>query len=490
MLWILSFLVTYSYLNIETTSFVIDEQSFLRAFATVKIARSTYLRRVLSSHFVSPRNTTPLCALQHPELGDNRKPKKRVERAILDLTKAIGTNLSSTRNDDNTAFRRERYASKLINMTDDPNISYQNILDKAITMDALELPSGSRINVDRDLMEVTEALLNSRPDLPREYFTAPDYEEKSSIQYLEDQFNQMMHYGKRSSDSSFRAVFENESGFFNQSEAFRMYLAPRNTSEDPLTIVNKAVTSRRGEDYRRRQNEALEKLQQAMEEVEKISISKSKLHRTTSSSELCSICGCRLSREEIIESKCVGGNRVCRECFVEKREFKNGSPYLIGRFPDPTLSNTRGREGTQTNTDYSQSKQWRELFTHPANPNSRSETIHESHRKLQDQDKSSDRPSVSPSTLDRIKMLESELDEYKKKAKSAEDEIMVLRGMIADLETKLQKQNEGSLEDPDAEQKQSKRYWDENEDDYWVSMVDPDTGETFRWNKYTGETDW
>ena len=26
-----------------------------------------------------------------------------------------------------------------------------------------------------------------------------------------------------------------------------------------------------------------------------------------------------------------------------------------------------------------------------------------------------------------------------------------------------------------------------DEDEYWVSMEDPDTGETFRWNKYIGK---
>jgi hypothetical protein len=483
-----------SSLNADISSFVFHENVVPRALVQ-KMTCSTCQCRVrrFSSHFKSPRKRTHLFALQLPERDESLKSQKRVvKRAIFNLTKTLGTESLSHAKD-------EALPSKQTN---------QVFPDQAFNADALELPSGSLAITDRDLQEISEALLNSRPDLPREYFKTPtpDYQGKSSIRYLEEQLNKMKQYGKRSNDSSFRAVFENESGFFNQSEAFRMYLAPNNISEDPRTIINKAVTSRRGEDYRRRQNEALDKLQQAMTEVEKMSDSKSAGSSPTSSfTETCCVCGCRLSREEIIHAKQVEGKRICRECFVDNKEFKNGSPYLIGRVPDPT----NARDGV--NVDISQAKQWRERFTSSQNqpisssfsssfttptsssrinsPLEPSKTIHESSWKLQGQQSSTERPSVPPSTiLNRVKMLEQELEIYKSRAENAENEVIVLRGVIADLEAKLQTQQDRSFEDPDEEQPKSYLY--ENDDEYWVSMTDPDTGENFRWNKYTGETEW
>jgi len=399
-----------------------------------------------------------------------------------------------------STYRLEKYNADLFNELNRPNKLRDAISDDTFTANALELPSGSLVNVDRDLLEITEALLNSRPDLPTEYFTAPGGAD--SIQYLEEQFNRKKQRldQQASSDSSFRTVFEKESGFFNQSEAFQMYLAPpKNTSLDPMDVINKAVTSRRGEDYRRRQTEAMEKLQQTMAEIEKMSVSKSGWRRKSSPSEICSSCGCRLSRDEIIAAKQVEGKRVCRECYVEKKEFKNGSPYLIGRVPNLSLDpiDDQSNEIKQTNDGSSQAKQWRELFissqnqlsipqsTSPASTlsSSPSETNMNSYQSFNN---GSERPT-SRSTVDRIKSLEHELENYKRRAENAENEVVVLKNIITDLQEKLQTQDAGSYEDPDEEQ--PIRY-DVNEDEYWVSTEDPDTGEIFRWNKYTGQIEW
>jgi len=532
--------LTFSYLYISCTHGYIPVFSKSHCSSCRVPFQKFHLRR--------KKNKNPILflAIKRPERDEESRLSQRweIEKVIFNVTKSIGakTLSSNLKNEVSvTSKKRDIFFDKV------------NVRDQGITpenFDSLDLPSDSLVIMDRNVRDISQALLNSRPDLPTEYFEAPmvamsrdfPHKDNNTILYLEEQLNQIKQQRHHNMDkeSSFKAVFENESGFLNQSEAFRMYLAPKNISEDPSNIIHKAIVTRRGEEFRRRQSEAIEKIQKTMMETVNVSISQSS---NLPLSETCCMCGCRLSKEEIAQAKLGGHGRskqgICRECFVEEKAFTNGSPYLIGRVTDtPPTPNTNEWKGlvsnppTTTNDEILQSvqpEQWRKLYT-SLNKNQQSVSSSSSSsstsssvtnpppppspysssaisKRLQTESANAITPETngllnsqqqifaentfksipSSSIMDKVNMLQNELEIYKRRAETAETELVILRNVIRDLETKvLQNQQENFIfRDPDEDPPIVL-----DEDEYWVSLNDPETGETFRWNKYTGETEW
>ena len=116
------------------------------------------------------------------------------------------------------------------------------------------------------------------------------------------------------SEEIHRQIFENETGFYNQSQIFLESLT--NT-----TMAGKANVERRGRYYRTRQEQAIQSLNEQIEEFEAVLLSQQQEQsRSSNDSMQCTQCHCRLSQEEINNPASKENNHepICRICYMER----------------------------------------------------------------------------------------------------------------------------------------------------------------------------
>ena len=116
------------------------------------------------------------------------------------------------------------------------------------------------------------------------------------------------------SEEIHRQIFENVTGFYNQSQIFLESLT--NT-----TMAGKANVERRGRYYRTRQEQAIQSLNEQIEEFEAVLLSQQQEQsRSSNDSIQCTQCHCRLSQEEINNPASKENNHepICRICYMER----------------------------------------------------------------------------------------------------------------------------------------------------------------------------
>jgi hypothetical protein len=116
------------------------------------------------------------------------------------------------------------------------------------------------------------------------------------------------------SEEIHRQIFENEAGFYNQSQIFLESLT--NT-----TMAGKANVERRGRYYRTRQEQAIQSLNEQIEEFEALLFAQQ--HEQSAAKDeygQCKQCHCRLSEEEINNPASKDNNKepICRICYMER----------------------------------------------------------------------------------------------------------------------------------------------------------------------------
>ena len=276
------------------------------------------------------------------------------------------------------------------------------------------------------------------------------------------------------SEEIHRQIFANEVGFYNQSQLFLESLT--NT-----TMAGKANVERRGRFFRTRQEQAIQSLQQQIEEFEALLLSQQQMN-ATNDDVLCTQCQCRLSDDEINNPASIGGNnkeRICRVCYMEQLVASSKRidvdrirpQYDSTRHATYTMNtgsqiggipiNTRRYTTQKTTVDSEPTKQWSILNRNNSLP-SRETINHESAKVSNEPYELSNTTSVSTFdgniNDDSISYATIPLDELQQ----------------FDL-------SEGS--DNVSDNNQNIIY-------PWIEVMDPDTEEIFYWNEETEEMRW
>lgn len=305
---------------------------------------------------------------------------------------------------------------------------YVNSCDHLNPDGSLNLDSNNA--VDEDYRVLTESLLRMQsPNLPASSLS-------DNEPTLESLLQQRPQDPSATSEELHRKVFEQEEGYLNQSEIFRKSLCDSAASLE-------AARWRRGADYRRRQEEAISKLDKEIAHFE------AHLDENVGGNNLvkCFKCGCALSPEEVEHTKLKqASQRLCSLCYGDFLVAKSDRSFF--RDESPPFGQKRQPTWKANETRQSRNK----------TPNAVASNI---------PNKSHD--SSSEPRVERKDMPVS----------SDDDDIVMLKQEVAALQDELLhlKEDKFILEAEEAT-------------GTWSQVIDPDTGEVFYWNEETEEMRW
>jgi hypothetical protein len=296
--------------------------------------------------------------------GDNKSSQNRLETSLSNLFDAgRGTTDKSF-----DKFRSLDIGNEVENDAPQLDVDFYRNSDKYLSDDGSIDPNTFDNNPSRKILNELASKITNSPEIPKNMSVPknPDGDVRKiprniSDQQLLDALSSQNDKVKIDADTLHAKIFQNEKGFLNQSTHFRKTLS----ESDKKDVIDEATAWRRGEDYRRRQQEALAKIEKEMAMIEKKLLSReeaiklanqsSEMNKMSSSSQpgsvppknnnersfsklpetiLCSKCKCLMTPQDITIERQRGkqiNQMKCRECYVDSMEFKNGSPFLMGR---------------------------------------------------------------------------------------------------------------------------------------------------------------
>jgi hypothetical protein len=273
------------------------------------------------------------------------------------------------------------------------------------------------------------------------------------------------------SEELHRQVFKNEIGFYNQSELFLQSLT--NT-----TKAAEANVVRRGRYYRDRQQEAIQALNEQMDEFEAVFLLQQQQQQqqqqgnnTNNSTELlvqCGQCRCRLSEEEIeytaSQTKNQTNEPICRVCHMEQLVSRNRYNNDITRYDEQSTRPARiyrpaGGDVNNVNGRY----------VSPRNSIQRKVSVGIGGQQLSVPRTTMLNDPVQPSLrVDTLEVIEEQDESVRDQSASDVNNILIDEG----IDMRPQAQHEMKSIYP------------------WVEVMDPDTEEIFYWNEETEEMRW
>ena len=240
-------------------------------------------------------------------------------------------------------------------------------------------------------------------------------------------------------ESLHEQVMRNEQGFFKSSQAFSNFLGP-----DGSKFAKEARSDRRS-----KHNQEQQKKQQALLEQELKEIEASLPGAPNKGSTVCRKCRCALSPLEV-------SHAICAICYSEDLISASDFSYID---QIPQFFNPRGNSNDWDSRDNgfganSPSIQWpqRPPIAQPK------------------------QTKVPKQINTEILLLQNQVKKYKRQCDLAEQEIIRLRNLVADLQDDLASANESYDQVPPS--------------DPWTKVVDPDSGEEFYFNVDTEEVTW
>lgn len=305
------------------------------------------------------------------DISQGKKKKQRV-REQSDMLQQIGV----------TADRSFSNAPKL-----DENV-YVNS-DKYVDEDG-SIIGQEKSKIDDDMQDLRSVLMSDSPSIPigtnNNAQNLPNsksrgknakigngniIDDQSLLESLTEAQNNAQN--ALNGDELHQRVFADETGFLEQSEAFRDTLS--SDDNEKKETENEAVAWRRGADYRRRQEEAMALIEKEMEELENSALSVEDARElaakendgnedangfffahadsngngnananingdiNTGNSQpttiLCSKCSSLMRHDEIVVERKRGrpnsNQMICRFCQVDSMRQRHASPYLMGR---------------------------------------------------------------------------------------------------------------------------------------------------------------
>jgi hypothetical protein len=296
--------------------------------------------------------------------GDNKSSQKRLEASLSNLfEKGKGTAYSGF-----DKFRSFDIGNEVENDAPELDVEFYKNSDKYLADDGSISSNTVYDDPSTNLLKDLASKINMSPEIPKE-MSFPKSPERDvhkiprniSDQQLLDALSSQNEKSKLDAETLHAKIFQNEKGFLNQSTHFRKTLSESDNKE----VIDEATAWRRSEDYRRRQQEALAKIEAEMASIEKKLLSRedaiklanqsSEYNHMSSKSQpgsvppkttndrffsklpetiLCSKCKCLMTPQDITIERQRGkqiNQMKCRECYVDSMEFKNGSPFLMGR---------------------------------------------------------------------------------------------------------------------------------------------------------------
>ena len=305
---------------------------------------------------------------------------------------------------------------------------------------------------DKEFQLLTENLLRMQsPNVPSSFLSTNSNNEEPTLESLLQQTPQDP---SATSEDLHRKVFEQEEGFLNQSEVFRKSLGT-----DGSAAAFEAARLRRGADYRRRQEQAISKLEQEIADFE------AHLYESPKSAdEKCFKCGCALSEEEMQHFRGMkdapASRRLCSVCYGDLLVAKSDRSFFRDDvvIPQRNSSSSRGIRGQRPMIVRPTRR-----IGHDLSPPRRANNTNAPQSEALRAPLASIPPKAQQQTQPSSEMLQEDLQDMR-------DEFV-----------------------PDDVGMNHESCWQDSSEEStvpWLKVIDPDTGEVFYWNEETEEMKW
>jgi len=315
---------------------------------------------------------------------------------------------------------------------------------------------------DEEYQKLTENLLRVQsPNVPSSLLS-PNNDKLT----LESLLQQTPQDPNATSEELHRQVFEQEEGYLKQSEVFRKSLGA-----DGSQAAVEAARLRRGAEYRKRQDEAISKLNKEIADFE------AHLNDTPKEGmrEKCFKCGCALSEEELkqfrSQNDAPASRRLCSVCYGDLLVAKSDKSFFRDVAVAPGKSGPYPRRSRRQPPMNGRPPAKRRDNVLP--PTRR--TVSPPMSNIRGQPpvaKSKERSVTVDMERDDIEMLKKEVMALKDELQRVKHDGEFLAG------------DEGGSGEVWEESPELEANWP------WSQVIDPDTGEIFYWNEETEEMKW
>jgi hypothetical protein len=343
-------------------------------------------------------------------------------------------------------------------------------------------------SVDKDYQKLSEKLLQMQsPNVPASFLSSSqnDSENDNDVEpTLETLLQQRLQDPSATSEELHQQVFAREEGYLNQS---RVFLESLGSSDESSQAALEAARLRRGANYRKRQDEAISKLNAEIANFEADFLNKQEFFQNSNTQEKCFKCGCALSPQELQQFRAKrdaqASKRLCSVCYGELLVANSDKSFFrddVIAFSRNNRSFRKGRERWQTNVNTSGQ----------ATPNRKRDTARRSPTRRQSISPPIPRPrkpTVSRPTLGQSTTTTTTTPGTPDG--NGDDDVESLKEEVKALQDKLRQINnndDSAIAPEDDEKKESPG----DNMGLWTQVVDPDTGDVFYWNEDTEEMKW
>ena len=250
-------------------------------------------------------------------------------------------------------------------------------------------------------------------------------------------------------------VISNEQGFLKSSEAFSKFLGP-----DGDQFATEARSNRRAKYNEERNRKQQGLLERGLKELEASFMEPSTSMKQSTPKQACRKCGCALAPSEVSHS-------ICTICYCDELEESSDMQFLN---EIPQSYNPRG------NSNHWDDRAGRQNYRYGTNAALLTGARGQPSSGRGPTAKLPVRPSKDSTEHADMVALQQEVKKYKRQCELAEQEIIRLRELVADLQDQLIGANE--------------KMADESLVGPWTKVIDPDSGEEFYWNEETEEMKW
>ena len=340
------------------------------------------------------------------------------------------------------------------------------------------------MTADSEYQKMTENLLRmASPNVPASFLSNSSNDEEPTLESL---LQQTPLDPSATSEELHKQVFEQEEGFLKQSKVFLESLGT-----DGSKAAAEAARLRRGADYRKRQEEAITKLYEEIDDFE------AHLNDDIAKpiEERCFKCGCALSPQELEQFRLrqlPASRRLCSVCYGDLLVAKSDKSFFRDDIVIPRRKNVPYRPRQRpVNTEALTSRARRDGdFQKPPAP-TRRETVSPPPQSSTLRTKPPVSPPPQPSTLrtkpptgmSEVKPRRPERRTSRSVSNDDKDDIESLKKEVKKLQDELH-----NIKDDGNDTGLNQNGPDSL--GHWSRVIDPDTDEVFFWNDETGEMKW
>jgi hypothetical protein len=250
-------------------------------------------------------------------------------------------------------------------------------------------------------------------------------------------------------------VMRNEQGFLKASESFSKFLGP-----DGDQFATEARSDRRAKYNEERDMKQQALLERGLKELEASFREPSTSTKLSTPKQACRKCGCALAPSEV-------SHAICTICYSDELEESSDMQFLN---EIPQSYNPRG------NSNDWDDRAGRDDYRYGTNAARLTGVRGQPSPGRGPSPQRPARPSNDTTEHADMVALQQQVKKYKRQCELAEQEIIRLRELVADLQDQLigasEKVADESLVGP------------------WTKVIDPDSGEEFYWNEETEEMKW